>query len=373
MTVSFGGWYQRTTLHLTEIYVFLSQGTSHLPLSQDKLHILRIQLNLKQVSRQVGYLEYVEAITNSGITIRYFEDGLYVLQLDSEDIDSAKIRLEDYYSDYFSPAIKYLFSLGAPTPKILANIHSQHPTVVSVSKRPDLTSFGTVYSTITSGKISVTKTPDYIFLQNAPPELIDMQIFFREFKDQLEKYLTIHRTIWEDISAIKDRQNIKGYEVAYYRSLLDSYQKTISLISNRINQMGSYITTRAKCAKELQVDNHLVALFQFKFETLIDTLAYIKEIWSMTRDYIASAIQIIVEIDSKATNRSIQSLQVITTIGVVSGILGYLSSNSLPQITLAGIAFFLLLIGLTLLVETIISTIFKNLKYPVSFTEEAVV
>ena len=39
--VTFGGWYQRTTLHLTEIYDFFKYGTSRLSLSKGKLKILQ--------------------------------------------------------------------------------------------------------------------------------------------------------------------------------------------------------------------------------------------------------------------------------------------------------------------------------------------
>jgi hypothetical protein len=287
---------------------------------------------------------------------------------------SAKTKLETYFNDYFYPAINFLFSLGAPTPKILANIHTNHPAVVySPTALPNQSD--EIYSSFSSGDFTVHKSPEYIFI-TAPAassiqELIEMQIFFREFKDQLEKYLDIHRTIWEDISTIKNLQSVKGYEVAHYRSLLDSYQKTISLINNRINQMGTYVQTRSEIARDLHLDAHLVKLFQFKFATLTDTLAYIKEIWSMTRDYLNSAIQILVEIDTKATNRSIKSLQIITTIGVTSGLLGYLSRTQLPSITAEGLIFFILLILVTLCAETIVSFIYKNLSYPIKFTEES--
>ena len=61
-------------------------------------------------------------------------------------------------------------------------------------------------------------------------DLVEMQIFFREFKDQLEKYLNIHRNLWEEISDIKERKLLRGSEIEPIRAKLDSYQKTISLI-----------------------------------------------------------------------------------------------------------------------------------------------
>src|SRR3989339_864625 len=75
-TITFGGWYQRTTMHLSEVFQFLSEGTSKLDLEKD----------IK--------------------------------------------KLKEYFDTKYNPAINYLFSLGAPTPKILANIKDDHPIVI---------------------------------------------------------------------------------------------------------------------------------------------------------------------------------------------------------------------------------------------------
>ena len=56
--------------------------------------------------------------------------------------------------------------------------------------------------------------------------------------------------MWEEISDIKERKVIKGKDVEEVRMQLDAYQKTINLISSRINQMGAYVHTRADIAKE---------------------------------------------------------------------------------------------------------------------------
>lgn len=67
--IYFGGWYQRTTLHLSEIYNFLAEGRSDLDLSKQKLLSLRQEMHLKSVSRESGYLEYVKAVTEEGVEI----------------------------------------------------------------------------------------------------------------------------------------------------------------------------------------------------------------------------------------------------------------------------------------------------------------
>lgn len=382
-TITYGGWFQRTTLHLSEIHYLFSSGESNLKLSKEKLKELHANLDLVSVSREPGYFEYVKAKTSSGIEIRYYEDGLYILEIASDDIDQAQKTLEDYYQNKMSPAVSYIFSLGAPTPKELANIKTTHPVVVSVfgdvnnSFVPDESVFGDVYSRISSENITVYKTSKYILIATAKlsdpslTSLVEMQIFFREFKDQLEKYLSIHRTIWEEISEIKEAKSIKGKDVEEIRGTLDGYQKTISLISNRINQMSSYVDTRSSISKHLEVEKELVSLFEYKFETLTDTLSYIKEIWKMTSDYLQSAIGNLVEIKNQSTSNNLKSLQTITSIGVISGVLGYLSADKLPHVSQSGAIYFVILFGLTYFMNYIIIKKYQNKKYSLKFGDRA--
>lgn len=381
--VSFGGWYQRTTLHLSEIYEFLSQANSYLDLNKNQLKKFHKDLGLISVARKFDFLESVEAQTREKIVIRYFEDGLYVLELTAADPVEAKKKLEKYYWRNFSPAVNFLFSLGAPTPKILANIKTEHPTVISFSDpnfaqyKIEEKKFGKVYSQFVSGETAVYKTQAYILIITKSAEslvlerLVEMQIFFREFKDQLEKYLNIHRKIWEEIREIKEKKYLKPAQVPEIMSRLHNYEKTISLISNRINQMGSYVETRKSMAAQFGLANHLVSLFQYRFEILVDTLNYIKEIWKMTADYLGQASQAVAEVSSQATNKSIQSLTLITTLGVVGNLIIYLSRDSLPKVTTLGAFYLSFLLFLGWFINFIIQKILNNRRQKLHFSESA--
>jgi len=381
MTVSFGGWYQRTTLHLSEVFDFLSFGSSKLDLDKGELERLRRKVGMTDISRESGYLEYVSGRTEDGILMRYYEDGLYILESEVNDISSVndeKMKLEEYWNSSLNPALSFIFSLGAPTPKVLANIRTVHPTVISgISSDPARFSpdgsFGPVYSRIVSDGISVVKTPLHIFVMTSARSassarpVIENLVFFREFKDHLEKYLNIHRSIWEEISDIKEKKNISGKDVDEIRGKLDGYQKTIGLISNRINQMGAYVRTRSAIAKGMSVEAYLSEFFQFKFETLVDTLDYIKEIWKMTSEYLNSSIQNLQEIKNQSAARGIQSLQLITSLGVVSGIIGYLSKNEVPKVTFIGAFYFSLVIFIAWSLNRVISHIYRRKKYDLKF------
>ena len=377
----YGGWYQRTTLHLSEIYGFLHNGFTELPLNRERLNKNLESLDLKKVERKSDYLEYILASNNNGIDIKYFEDGLYVLETESNEIIAGKEKLESYFLEKFNPAIAYLFSLGAPTPKILANIKQNHPLVIVVESKDhskyevEKNMFGDVYSVVDSKKFTVYKTPNYIIIAVDPKSsqevsnLVCMQIFFREFKDQLEKYLNIHRKIWEEITLIKDSGSIKGSEIVKNRMRLDSYDRSISLINNRINQMGTYVKTRQSISKDLGIEEHLAKVFDYKFETLVNTLSYIKEIWLMTRDYVKNVISVLSDIENQSLNNSIKSLQIITSIGVVSGILGYLSKSELPKVTQAGFEYLILLLAITSLINMLIVSYYRSIKYKVKISD----
>ena len=267
-TITFGGWYQRTTLHLTEIFNFLASGETNLDLDKNRILKLRENLEIVSVSREVDYLEYVKASTKNGIEIRYYEDGLYILEIDSKDLVEAKTLLEKYFEEKLNPAIAYIFSLGAPTPKILADIKLDHPVVISTKSKKievDENVFGKIYSKIDADDMSVYKTPKYIFIRGTDEKhvraLMEMQIFFREFKDQLERYLNIHRELWEEISDYKEKKVLSGKNIEEVRLRLDGYQKTINLIGSRINQMNVYVNTRSSIAKKLRFGRKFIKYF----------------------------------------------------------------------------------------------------------------
>ena len=117
--VYIGGWFQRTTLQLSEIYDFLRFATSELALEKNKLLKLHKNLGVKTVAYDIDCLEILKFQTEDNIDVKIFEDGLIVLSYDQmkeyslfDDIDA----LANYYEKKLSPALSYLFSLGAPVP-----------------------------------------------------------------------------------------------------------------------------------------------------------------------------------------------------------------------------------------------------------------
>lgn len=378
-----GGWFQRTTLHLSEIWEFLEHGHSNLDFDKKILAKFRSNLDLEHVTREQGLLEYVAVQTTTPLSYRIYEDGLIILERDiSASLKKDAAGIKEYYDGQLSKALSFIFSKGAPVPKELANIATILPYIVTVegatpadAKKLFKEFNDTSYSHVSSKDIEVYRGSNLILINNLHSQdlardIIETQIFFREFKTQLYRYLTIHRFVWEKIEAVKERGKIKGTEVDGLRSDLMGYQKTITLIGARIAQMDTYLATRQKMANTHAIDDDLRPLFQFKFETLEDTHKYIEDLWTMTREYLDSALEVFEGIQQKSTKNTIASLQLITTIGVISGIFGYLGEDALPKFTFLGIGYFCVLLLLTWLVNTCISKIYKRRSYTVKMTEQ---
>lgn len=379
-----GGWFQRTTLQLSEIYDFVRNGTSALKLDKNKLKKLHAELDLESVKYSVDGLEFLLLTTKSGISIKICEDGLIVLN-DSDvnefslfqDIDA----LANYYENKLSPAINYLFSLGAPVPKELANIETVYPYFIvldhatneqiqALLSRTDKEQ----YFNFSNENYEVVRGDKYYFINNKSEDYhsisryIEEQIFIREFKAQLHRYLNLHRIIWEKIDEVKESKHVKGKDIVAFSSKIDGYRKTVTLIDARINQMNTYIKTREKIAKN---DKNLVEsldLIGYRYETLINTVSYMQQIWSMTKNYLNQAASLFSELESKITEKSVNNLTVVTSMGVGASLID-LFTESAPSFSSFGFIYFFLLAIIGWLVNKIMKTISENRKYEVSDIE----
>ena len=376
--VYIGGWFQRTMLQLSEIYDFLREATTKLALDQDKLIEYRKNLQIGRIDYGVQGEEYIEFTTALNIKVKIFEDGLIILNNHnvSEDTLFADIdALTDYYETKLSPAFSYLFSLGAPVPKELAHIETVYPYFVVTDKatKEEMNTLLTrtdkqKYFEFDNEKYDVIRGDVYYFINNKKAETenieryIEEQIFIREFKGQLHRYLNLHRIIWEKIDNVKDRASVKGADIVSFNTKLESYAKTITLIEGRINQMSTYLPTREKIAKS---DKELVEFLNisgYRYETLKDTLDYIKYLWSMTKNYVSSAQKLFNGLKSDVSNKSINSLTLVTSMSAGASVIGLLTKSQ-PEFTVFGIAYFFILALIVLSLNKFLKFIQNNRRY----------
>lgn len=376
-----GGWFQRTMLQLTEIYDFLREGKSKLKLDSETLLENRRNLGIGKIDYAISGEEYVIFTTADGITVKIFEDGLITLANKnvSEDTLFADIeKVTDYYEKKLTPALNYLFSLGAPVPKELANIETIYPYFIvcdNVSKDDiqDLLSRTEKqkYFEFKNEKYDVVRGDKYYFINNKKQKLdnieryIEEQVFIREFKGQLHRYLNLHRIIWEKIDDVKENANVKGKDIIKFTTKLEGYAKTINLIDGRIKQMGTYISTREKIAKNDKELAEFLAISNYRYETLKDTLDYIKQIWDMTKNYVSSAQKLFDGLKKDVSNKSINSLTIVTSMSAGTSIIGLLTKTE-PKFTTFGFAYFLILALLVWGANKVLTFISNNRTYKVS-------
>lgn len=379
-----GGWFQRTMLQLSEIYDFLREAKTQLALDQDKLIEYRKNLQIGRIDYGVQGEEYIEFTTALNIKVKIFEDGLIILNNHnvSEDTLFADMdALTDYYENKLSPAFSYLFSLGAPVPKELAHIETVYPYFVVTDKatKEEMNTLLTrtdkqKYFEFDNEKYDVIRGDIYYFINNKKAEAenieryIEEQIFIREFKGQLHRYLNLHRIIWEKIDNVKDRASVKGADIVSFNTKLESYAKTITLIEGRINQMSTYLPTREKIAKS---DKELVEFLNisgYRYETLKDTLDYIKYLWSMTKNYVSSAQKLFNGLKSDVSNKSINSLTLVTSMSAGASVIGLLTKSQ-PEFTIFGIAYFFILALIVLSLNKFLKFIQNNRRYKVNDVE----
>lgn len=380
--VYIGGWFQRTTLHLSELYDFFRDGTSALALKPEKLQELKNALELSSVELKTDKLEYISLTTASKVHIKICEDGLMVLQCEykeGDDLASDIKLLTTYYEERLSPAVSYLFSLGAPVPKELANIKTIYPyfVVIKDAVKDDVTkllaSFGEKeYFEDIEPRFELYRG-DKFYVVNGKGEpaehlerFIEEQIFLREFKGQTHRYLNLHRIIWERIDEVKERGAIRGGDIAKFRDRLEGYAKTVNLIEARIKQMGTYLHTRERVVKDDARLKNFMGLIGYRYEAMGDTLAYMTEIWNMTKNYVNSGLELFTSLQNQATQNSVKNLTVVTSMGVGATLIGLFTTASVPKFTQFGILYFVLLALIGYSADKITKWFYKRKSYKIA-------
>lgn len=379
-----GGWFQRTMLQLSEIYDFLRTCKTELKLNPKKLGEYRDNLEITNIEYGVSMEEFIYFSTTVGINVKIFEDGLITLNYSDTTEDtllSDVDKVQDYYENRLSPALNYLFSLGAPVPKELAGIKNVYPYFIVCEKATqnqirDLLAKteGQEYFEFENDKYSVVRGDKYYFINNKSKSseeierYIEEQVFIREFKGQLHRYLNIHRIIWEKIDEVKDHAKVKGFEIVKFTTKLEAYAKTINLIDTRIKQMNTYIPTREKIAKNDVELTEFLEIFGYRYETLRDTLEYVQYLWSMTQNYVTAAQEQFESLKADVTNKSVTSLTIVTSMGAGAAFLE-LFQESEPSFSTFGLFYFFVLALIGWGSQKILGYISSRRKYDVTDIE----
>ena len=88
----------------------------------------------------------------------------------------------------------------------------------------------------------------------------------------------------------------------------------------------------------------------------------------MTENYVNSAIEVFSEIQSRGTSQSVESLTIITSMGVGGTIIG-LFTKELPSLNWTGAIYFLILVGIGYTAKKLLNLFYKRRKYDIQDVE----
>lgn len=322
-------------MQLSEIYDFLRDGVSQLGLDQNQLTALRDNLNIDNIEYGVGNEEFIAFTTPEQIEVKLYEDGLTVVssnQVSEPTLFADAERLHGYYEECLSPALNYLFSTGAPVFKELSKVESIFPYFIVCDNATQANISDLLakterqkYFEFEGKNFSVLRGDKYYFINNKKAtagdieRYIEEQIFIREFKGQLHRYLNLHRAIWGKIDAIKKQATATEPELLQAATRLERYEKTSLLIEGRLEQMATYVDIREAGVKDDRELMDFLAVSGYRYAALTGTLAYMRSLWHTTRCYAESAQRLL----ARAANE--RSLVYLNNIAILLGLVAAVS------------------------------------------------
>jgi hypothetical protein len=332
-----GTWFQRTSLHLKELYEFLKQKKVATELEGERMEHIWESLNIKNVEF-IGNNEFDEVLAQCGkVLVSVTEDGIILLTTDEINIPKAKKLLESFYTEFLAPALSFLFSRGAPLPKVLDQAKSTYPLlcVTEGGKERDILKLyedhkdmlitrlhGNHLQVCLGEVMSVFQVEKpRKFTKEHTREFLHYIIFFREFEKQLKKYLFLHRTMWEEITAIRDAENMLYKDFPRIREQILQHMKTLSFVKARLAQMKDIMNER-----EHTIDPHikeeLKSLGLLKFDHLVANQKYISHLWQMTIEYVRSSLSLLESLYQENTQKELNAIKFITFGALVTGFFG---------------------------------------------------
>lgn len=344
-SIYIGGWFQRTMLQLSEIYDFLRDGSSQAGLDEDKLLSLRDNLHIESIEYGIANEEFVAFTADGKIRVKIFEDGLTTVS--SREVSEPTMledveRIRNYYENSLSPALNYLFSMGAPVFKELSHAENLYPyfIICDNANETDLSNLlakteHQKYFEFEGKNYSVLRGDKYYFINNkkSSPEniehYIEEQVFIREFKSQLHRYLNLHRAIWGKIDAIKRQHYVNESDILASETDLERYYKTALLIEGRLEQMEPYVRIREAGMKDNPELSEFLAISGFRHAALIGTLSYMRSLWRMTSRHIKTASKLLERANRERLISSCRNLAVLVALLVVISALGLLFGTGL--------------------------------------------
>ncbi len=331
-----GSWYSRTQLHLDELYLFLTEGKSHISLDKKRLLGYKKELEPHAISIIKENRHEVLVAKLKKYDLKYYENGLVLISADpsSGRIDQEMKFLADFTLNKIFDAFGYLYSLGAPIPKIFIAIKSVLPYVVVTEKstRQEIEKFFSqqkeeIIQEVENGKTSIFYGKSLIVINGNienNPDLVRTLYLLNDAKNQFQKVLDLHRFIWEEVDKIKSKGKIRYRDLSLNRDTLMEINNEIIFFKSRLDQIGSVLENEtAEFGKKIAEgkSDEIVAYLMDSFRSLSHTSSYIKNLWQMTENYVSNTFNLIDLLYQESNQKQLNVLQFIFVISAVASII----------------------------------------------------
>ncbi|OQA03987.1 MAG: CorA-like Mg2+ transporter protein [bacterium ADurb.Bin400] len=330
-------WIPRTFLHLGEIYDFLSRTPEIKGLDAKKLVQLRDQLKIDRVTfhRENGF-DHLIAICGD-IEISVSEDGVIILTTPVTEYQVTLNKLETFYNNNFGPALTYLFSRGAPLPKALSKAHDIYPIFIVANNMTETeagifleSASDTLITSQVSDEISFFTGKNITILSLLPAfkdagitegELLRNVVFLDEFEKQLSHYLNLHRTMWDQVSKIRESRSMRYKDFPKIREEILDFHRTLSFVKARLAQMEDIVDARAATVNPT-VREKLATIGLDRFEYLKADQQYVNHLWQMTIEYVDGTLNLLEYLFQENTQRELSAIKFITFITAITSFFG---------------------------------------------------
>lgn len=328
-----GSWVPRTIVHIEEFYDFLKNKKTNLSLDNKKLLDLYKKLKVldfKIDSNIEGCFIYSKF---DKIDFLYKENGLMIFSKEIEDLKKDSKYITDFSVNNILKTFSYLYSLGAPIPKIFTSMFSVMPFIIEIetTNQKDIEKIfleknekinkeikDKDFDLFLGGELVVFNNKNKIKNQNLIFEKI---IFLSDVKSQFSKIINLHRFIWEELDKIRKKNNIKLEKITQVRDSLLELNNEVIFFSSRLEQIKFNIDKEINNLEKNYFNKKIENFLKIEFKTLFDTSDYVNNLWKMTQNNVDSTLNLISLIYQENTEKQLNVLQIIFIVSAVASVI----------------------------------------------------
>lgn len=331
-----GSWYPRTVFHLNEMHDFLLNGTSHLSLDVNKLKSLRSSLYPNDVLVDDCLGRRVLRAKFDKYDFENHEGGLMLLScsyVDSPNVKDEMKSLSDFAFKKIFSSFGYLYSLGAPIPKVFSAMKSVMPYVFVTegATREEVSSLFSengfsILKEIKNDKVEFYYGKSFVVingdLEEAENIIREGLYYLNDTENQFQRILDLHRFIWNEVNDIKSSKKIKYKNLQETRDLIMEINAEVLFFKSRIEQLDNILRVQSGRVNQIfdEENDPIWGYVSNKFSSLVDSSEYIKSLWVMTEEYLNGSLELISLVYQESSTRQINILQFIFIISAVASI-----------------------------------------------------